>query len=135
MNVLLSYSYCRPSTYWMHTRSFHRFKQIDSYISFISGGKPMSIPSLRSIPRSKPGLHSFMNTTLVKLMVKISLDGVQMIRLMRHGGTSLLKVRIRKCIFWVCIKSETFLRMYLAMEANPSLVAVSFSKLCAKFFF
>ena len=53
----------------------------------------MSVPSLRLIPKFKMDLHSFMNTTLVKHMVKISLGGVQMIRLMRHGGTSLLKVR------------------------------------------
>ena len=53
----------------------------------------MSILSLRSIPRSKMDLHSFMNTTLVKRMDKISLGGAQVIRLMRHGGTSLLKVR------------------------------------------
>ena len=53
----------------------------------------MSIPSPLSILRSKLDLHSFTNTTLVKRMVKISLGGAKMIRLMRHGGTSLLKVR------------------------------------------
>ena len=52
----------------------------------------MSTPSLHLIPRSKVDLHLFTNTTLVKRMVRISLDGAQVIRLMPHGGTLLLKV-------------------------------------------
>ena len=99
--MLMSDGCRRHSKYWMHTRSLHtRLKQVDKYLSFtyhifFLGGRPMSIPSLRSIPRFKMDLHSFMNTILVKHMVKISLDGVQMILSMQHGGTSLLKVCTR----------------------------------------
>ena len=89
--------------------------------TFFLDGKAMSIPSLRLILRSRPGPHSFMNTTLVKRMVKISLVGAQMIRLMRHGGTVLLKVS--RHIFYGLHKVSD---VSLAMQANPSLVAVSF---------
>ena len=65
----------------------------------------MSIPSRLSILKSKTGLHSFTNITLVRPMAKILLDGAQMILLMRHGGTSLLKVRTR--ISLVVFKFQT----------------------------
>ena len=84
----------------------------------------MSIPSRLSILKSKTGLHSFTNITLVRPMAKILLDGAQMILLMPHGGTSLLKVRTR--ISLVVFKFQTPLEFTLAMQADSSLVTVSF---------
>ena len=86
-----------------HVRYYTRLNRIQVLLIisfFFLGGKPMSVPSLRSIPRSKTDLHSFMNIIHVKRMVKVSLGGAQMIRLMRRGGTSSLKVRTR-FFFWL----------------------------------
>ena len=123
---------CRHSRYWMHTRSFHtRLKQVKylkfylSCFSFFRWKSDVnSFPSLDSQIQNGPTFVYEYNT---RETYGQNITGWGPNDPLNATWWHHVTEGTHNFIFFDCIKSQIILWIYVAMEADPSLVAVSFS--------